>query len=170
MKDDDSATLDRPPRHPKFDAGVVSPLLARRAERKKENTVAAPAQIINNNISLDSFAEVFRPLTTLMAPTATSIPVSKTDNPNPTPALVAYNHLPAGHKPGAEISLVEFCATSNPKLGDTVLNKLKQHELIDVCDLLYMEDLGVLGLAAGELARMKRALHNWSLPLTSLTN
>lgn len=167
MKDDDSATLDRPPRHPKFDTGVVSPLLARRAQRKKENSAFAPAPIINNNISLDAFAEVFRPLTALMAPTTAALSVSKADTPNLTPALVTYNHLPAGHKPGAEISLVEFCTTGNPKLGDAVLNKLKQHELIDVCDLLYLEDLGILGLAAGELARMKRALHNWSLPFTN---
>lgn len=169
MKDDDSATLDRPPRHPKFDAGVVSPLLARRAQRKNENSTHAPAPIINNNISLDAFAEVFRPLTALMAPAAATPAsvISKTDTPNLNPALVTYNHLPAGHKPGAEISLVEFCTAGNPKLGDVVLNKLKQHELIDVCDLLYMEDLGVLGLAAGELARLKRALHNWSLPFTN---
>jgi hypothetical protein len=59
MKGDDSATLDRPRRHPKFDAGVVSPLLARRAQRKNENSAPAPAPIINNNISLDAFAEVF---------------------------------------------------------------------------------------------------------------
>jgi hypothetical protein len=162
MKDDDSATLDRLPRHSKFDMGVVSPLLARRAQRKKENAAAAPAApVINNNISLNTFAEVFRPLTALTAPTAMALPVPKTDI---APALVTYNHLPAGHKPGAEISLVEFCSTGNPKLGDAVLNKLKQHELINICDLLYMEDLGILGLAVGELARMKRALHNWSLP------
>lgn len=161
MKDDDSATLDRPPRHVKFDAGALSPLLARRAQRKKESLVPAPAPIINNNISLNAFAEVFRPLTALMAPAA---PVSKADTPNVTPALATYNHLPAGHKPGPEISLVEFCTTGNPKLGDVVLKKLEQHELIDVCDLLYLEDLAILGLAAGELARMKRALHNWSLP------
>ena len=135
MKDDDSATLFRPPRHPKFDAGVVSPLLTRRAERRKEKLASAPAPIINNNISLDAFAEVFRPLTALMAPTAPTLPVSKMDIPI-APALVTYYHLPAGHKPGAEISLVEFCTTGNPKLGDIVLNKLKQHELIDVCDLL----------------------------------
>jgi hypothetical protein len=160
MKDDDSATLDKPPHHPKFDAGVVSPLLTKRAQRKTENSAPAAAPIINNNISLDAFAEVFQPLTALMAPAATA-PILKTDY---IPALITYHHLPAGHKPGADISLVEFCATGNPKLGDVVLNKLKQHELIDVSDLLYMEDLGVLGLAAGELARMKRALHNWSLP------
>jgi hypothetical protein len=161
MKDDDSANLDRPPRHPKFDAGIVSPLLARRIQRKNENSTSASAPIINNNISLDAFAENFRPLTALMAPTPAALPTSKADTSNLAPA---YNHLPTGHKPGAEISLEEFCTTGNPKLGDTVFNKLKKHELIDVCDLLYMEDLGVLGLAAGELARMKHALHNWSLP------
>jgi hypothetical protein len=75
-----------------------------------------------------------------MAPVPAPLPAFKTDIPNVAPALVAYNHLPAGHIPGAEISLDEFCTTSNPKLGDVLLKKLKQHELIDVCDLLYMED------------------------------
>lgn len=150
MKDDDSTTLNRPPHHPKFNAGIVSPLLTKCAQIKKENSASAAAPIINNNISLDAFTEVFQPFNTLMAPAAPLI--SKNDTPSYTPALVMYNHLPAGNKPGAEISLVEFCTTGNPKLGNVILKKLKQHELINVCNLLYMEDLGILGLAAGELA------------------
>jgi hypothetical protein len=64
--------------------------------------------------------------------------------------------------PGPDMPLVDFCATSVPQLGDSILKKLTDLGLVDVHDILYLQSFKGQGLLAGEVARLRRALNNWS--------
>jgi hypothetical protein len=79
--------------------------------------------------------------------------------PHPVPASTILGD----QAPGPDMPLVDFCATSVPQLGDSILKKLTDLGLVDVHDILYLQSLEGQGLLAGEVARLRRALNNWSV-------
>ncbi|KAF8173627.1 hypothetical protein BJ912DRAFT_802205, partial [Pholiota molesta] len=161
LKDDDSATLQKPPNHKLFDMKrtALSPALQRRLDNQNQkNTPLAqappPPSVINFNVSKD-IADLFRHGSTAPAP----------PGPAPLPAPLAANYVPAdcpfllapARSPGLDMPLSAFCILY--ELGDAILKRLEDNCFTKSSALRFItiQELKDMGFRLGEIAALRVA-------------
>jgi hypothetical protein len=162
LKDDGTATIEKPPNHKLFDAlsatnlAPLSPLQLRRLQAQKENSPAPITPQIHNHISFPD--NLFGLLQT--RPVAEPVPSAAALNPRPP--LVAML-IPNRHEPGLTCTIEDFCARY--ELDNTILTKLKDNGYSRMHTFKYIEisELQDMGFKPGEIVELKEAVRLWAV-------
>jgi hypothetical protein len=155
LKDDDSATLLKPPNHKLFDASnkAVSPIIQRRqAALTAQNAAAAPppAPIINFNGAFD----FLRPL----LPQPPVVPANATPNMEFSTTL-----LPTNRQAGPDMKLNTFCTTYD--LSSKIIDKFIANDYMHArfFRFILIKELEDMGFTRGEIAALRDAVETWSI-------
>ena len=167
MNTNGAVTLRQPPNNKLFDPSQstrISPVVQRRkAEQAAIASSALSAGPPVFNISLgNDFANLFRPAPPL-APAPAPAPLA----PPPQPVIVqTYSSLlPPSRGPGIDMPLSTFCTQYG--LSDEILAKLTKNGYTRTRTLRFIQtdDLNKIGFMLGEVAEMKDAVEQWTLPM-----
>jgi len=158
LKNDSSATLQKPPNHRLFDPSDsgISPVLQRRqAAIAAKNGVAPPppvAPIINFNGAFD----FLRPLLPL-APTVPAIYA-----PGSTSVAFSPTLVPSTRQPGPDMKLETFCLTY--ELSPKIIEKFTANDYLYARFLRFVliKELEEMGFTRGEIAALRDAVESWS--------
>ncbi|KAJ3509117.1 hypothetical protein NLJ89_g5389 [Agrocybe chaxingu] len=167
LKGPDVASLTTPPNHHLFSAvagnqlGQLSPLIERQ-NRMKNNNGPSTFQLSLSPEVIQLFGKTPAPQTPPAAPPALAAPAPIVQPPpiNDEAPLIPRNRLS-----GPEMPLDQFCAMYH--LTDRVRNKLDECGYSGTHTFPYSKwkDLvGEAGLKAGEIAQLKHALFQWTIP------
>jgi hypothetical protein len=156
LKDDGSATVDKPPNHTVFNAlstGNLAPKsLLQRRQQAASNLQGVPqaSTQIHNHFSLpDSFFGLLS--NTLPGPTN-------------TPAIVSNSQmlLLIAQPSGPKLTIADFCR--NYSLSDSICARLTENGYSGTHTFSYIEvgDLKEMGFKGGEIAELKHAVATWA--------
>ncbi|KAJ3511382.1 hypothetical protein NMY22_g15666 [Coprinellus aureogranulatus] len=179
------ATADFPPNHPMYDGSHLlpeSPVVARRAEMRRQDAAAQAAQAAQTANSGGNRSSELQDLTmaVLVSTLAGCVPLAEMGLNLPAMALAAPQTLPApqsqmtassstqikllgpGFSLSADMSVSEFGRVFD--VSDETINKLDELKFTKVRLLRFLEekDLVNMGLAAGQRAELIDALKSWS--------
>jgi hypothetical protein len=162
LKQDGTATIERPPNHKLFD-GVInsdltlkSPLQLRRLQAQaKENTPAIP-QIHNHITFPDNLFGMMQG-----HPATESLATPSAGNVARPP--LANMLLPNKHQPGPTYSIEQFC--HKYELDEKIQARLRENGYARTHTFKYIEvsDLQAMGFKLGEIAELKEAVRLWAL-------
>ncbi|KIM79888.1 hypothetical protein PILCRDRAFT_24281, partial [Piloderma croceum F 1598] len=148
LKDDDSATLLKPPNHKLFDpTNSISPVIQRRQAllAAQNPTAVAPAPpVINFNGAFD----FLRPL----------IPHAPAEHVNPTPSIqFSVTLLPSTRLAGPDMTLEIFCTTYG--LSPKIIEKFTANDYLHARFLRFIliTELTDMGFTRGEIAALRDA-------------
>jgi hypothetical protein len=154
LKDDDSATLLKPPNHKLFDpTNSISPVIQRRQAllAAQNPTAVAPAPpVINFNGAFD----FLRPL----------IPHAPAEHVNPTPSIqFSVTLLPSTRLAGPDMTLEIFCTTYG--LSPKIIEKFTANDYLHARFLRFIliTELTDMGFTRGEIAALRDAVETWSI-------
>ena len=145
----------------------MSPVIAR---RKADQAAQFAAVMASNpqgppvfNISLgNDFASMFQPQPPALPPPPAlpALPVQ----PPPPPPPPSSTLIPVNQEPGTDMPFSDFCRQYG--LSSNVLDKLIQNSFNCTRSLRFTcpEDLKEIGFLLGEVAEMKDAVEQWSVP------
>jgi hypothetical protein len=157
LKDDDSATLLKPPNHKLFDpTNSVSPIIqCRKAALAAQNAVApAPAAPAPPVINFHGAFDFLRPL--LPQPPAAPI--------NPAPSIqFSPTLLPSTRLAGPDMPLETFCTTNG--LSHKIIEKFTANDYLHARYLRFIliVELEAMGFTRGEIAALRDAVETWSV-------
>jgi hypothetical protein len=158
VKEDDCATLEKPPKHKTFDfapdvaKGKQSPLLQRRAAALNQATPAAMAPVFNFNVPPELFGR--QPPTALVAnsaPSAPALSIPAADQPLYSWAI----------RPELAPTIQDFCKNFN--LDDIILEIFTKHRFTKVSQLCFitLSHLQEMQFLIGDIAAIQDALDTW---------
>ena len=156
LKDDDSATLLKPPNHKLFDpTNSISPVIRRRqALLAAQNPVAPAAAPASPVINFNAAFDFLRPL----------IPQGPTEHVNPMPSIpFSATLLPSTHLAGPDMTLETFCMTYG--LGPKIIDKFVTNDYLHARFLRFIliTELADMGFTRGEIAALRDAVETWSV-------
>ena len=162
LKNDDTATFDKPPHHHLFNMisnnnlGQQTALLKHRQQTQnqknsKHDLIAQPPAI-HFNVSSDVFHA-------FQNPAGSEANASLANSQHVLSSML----LPAGHFQGPQLTLDEFCALYS--LSDRVKDKLDENGYSGSHTFHFVElqDLKDGGFKVGEIAQLKDAISQWSM-------
>lgn len=164
MKDDDSATLEKPPNHKLFDPSGkdLSPVLQRRqaamsAQSGDATNSTAPVFNVSAGNEAFNFLRPFLPQPA--APAALSAIQA--------PPIIFDNFsstlLPSTRHAGPDMKLDVFCTTFD--LGPKIFDKFTANDYLHARFLRFIliKELEDMGFARGEIAALRDAVETWSV-------
>ncbi|KAG2063051.1 hypothetical protein BDR04DRAFT_1164312 [Suillus decipiens] len=156
LKDDGTATLEKPPHHKLFDVRKISPVLQRRLDSQNTKTPSTSAPVFNFTIANEAL-DIFRPQLPAVAATP-AVFTSHSSDPSCTTLL-----HPSRAR-GKDIPLDEFCTEYD--LGNDIHTKFIQNAYKEARFLRFVTiaELKEMGFRLGEIAALRDAVERWSVP------
>ena len=164
LKNDDSATLEKPPNHRLFDPSDqgLSPVLQRRQAAmcaKSSGATSSSAPIINFTLGNEAL-NFLRPLVP-QPPIPSALPAAQPPLDNFSSTL-----LPSTRRAGPDMRLDNFCAMFD--LGLKILDKFTTNDYLHArfIRFILIRELEEMGFTRGEIAALRDAVETWSIPFT----
>ncbi|KAG2154806.1 hypothetical protein DEU56DRAFT_751437 [Suillus clintonianus] len=157
LKDDGTATLEKPPHHKLFDVRKISPVLQRRLDSQNTKVPSPSTPVFNFTIG-NEVLDIFRPqLPAVAVAPALSSTLHSSDS-----ACTTFLH--PSRAQGRDIPLDEFCTEYD--LGNNIHVKFTENAYKEAQFLRFVtiSELKEMGFQLGEIAALRDAVEWWSVP------
>ncbi|KAG2152702.1 hypothetical protein DEU56DRAFT_752017 [Suillus clintonianus] len=157
LKDDGTATLEKPPHHKLFDVRKISPVLQRRLDSQNTKVSSPSAPVFNFTIG-NEVLDIFRP----WLPAAAVAPALSSTSHSSDSACTTLLH--PSRAQGRGIPLDEFCTEYD--LGNNIHAKFAENAYKEARFLRFVtiSELKEMGFQLGEIAALRDAVERWSVP------